>query len=172
MSRKTVPLSFNTDPCSEASVGWQITNRAYPGTYANGQTWITPIQFTSHGVVSEWRYWAGRKLPFRAMVLRNATSDWTSFNIVGINDIPKAEATGKVSYVVPDNERIVVREDDVIGYGWEGYPVVEHGNAADEQLPLKYFTDFEINAAKVNDLLSPPKTSTRVHSIQAVVAGK
>ena len=122
--------------------------------------------------MSEWRYWAARAEPFRAMVFRNANDDGTLFDIVGINDIPAGPIRQAVTYQVPENERIVVRKGDVIAFGWESLPVVEHGHAVDEQIPLLYKADYPINSASVNDQLSVGTTTlTRVYSIQAIVAG-
>jgi len=161
---------------SDTDVGWAVANRVHTGNDVV-QTWITPILFTCHGVVTQWRYWSGRSAPFRAMVLRNVTADWTLFDIIGINDIPAGATEQVVTYQVPDNERIVVQEGDVFGFAWN-LPAAKHvveGNIGDyDVLSLMYVSGAVPDDLKVNDRLDATGTFTnmiRAYSIQAVVAG-
>ena len=148
-------------------------DRSDPGTYTGGQTFITPIEFTSDGVISAWRFWAGRSESFTAIVLRKNPSDETLFDIVGMNTIPASPAERLVTYPVPENERIAVQTGDVIGFGWEGLPVVEHDGSSDgDSLILMYHEDVRPSSLS-GQLPQSLVTRDRSYSIQAVtVSGK
>ena len=150
-------------------------DRSDPGTYTGGQTFITPIEFTSDGVVSAWRLWLGRSQSFTAIVLRKNAADETLFDIIGKNVISAGPTGQLVTYPVPEGDRIAVQKGDVIGFGWEGLPVVEHDGSSDvDSLILMYHEDVRPSSLSVNGHLPESVvTRDRSYSIQAVtVSGK
>ncbi|XP_072026282.1 uncharacterized protein [Amphiura filiformis] len=158
---------------SESEVGWTVKHRLRGGRDDNVQRWVTPIQFPCHGVVTQWRYWASRSAPFKAMIFRNVTADWTVFDIIGINNIPAGEIEQVVTHHVPDNERIVVEKGDVIGVAWNS-PVprmVDEGDDESEDA-MTVMTDSSAvpDDLEVNDRLVINKTRVRAYSIHAVVS--
>ena len=164
---------------SDTEVGWPVKNRYHVGTENVVQTWVTPINFPCHGVVTHWRYWAGRSAPFRAMVLRNVDSGGTLYDIIGINDIPAGDIEQVVTYLVPVNKRINVRVGDVVGFAWNS-PVPKHVNYLQhpddvDLLLLKQYDMRNPDDLNVNDRINTTVTSsnnpTRAYSIQAVVSG-
>ncbi|XP_072026283.1 uncharacterized protein [Amphiura filiformis] len=160
--------------CSESEVGWTVKHRQRSGLTNNVQTFVTPIQFPCHGVVTQWRYWAGRSAPFKAMILRNVTADWTDFNIIGINNIPAGEIEQVVTYHVPDNERIVVEKGDVIGFAWNSpvpRAVLERDNENEDVMTIMRDRSAVPDDLQVNDrLIVDEDDEKRAYSIHAVVS--
>ena len=170
---------LSIERCSESDtyVGWEVSDRAHDGTPNNQQIFITTREFKCHGVVTQWRYWPARSVPFKAMVLRKVHgSDETKYNIVGINAIPDGAIDQSLIYQVPDNERISVQIGDVIGFAWNS-PAVKHSqnldNTGDTEdiYMIKNITDPMTNL-RVNDTMDPYETRTRAYSIQAVISGR
>ena len=132
---------------------------------------MTTRDFKCHGVVTQWRYWPARSVPFKAMVLRKVHgSDDTKYNIVGINAIPDGAIDQSLIYQVPDNERISVQIGDVIGFAWNS-PAVKYSKNPDAE-DVYMIKNIPMTNLKVNDTLVPYKNRTRAYSIQAVISGR
>ena len=71
------------------------------------------------GQVTKWTYQGTTSLSFRAIIFRPVIYSDTTFTIVGINDIPAGPASAPVVYSVPEDDRIVVEEGDLIGWSFE-----------------------------------------------------
>ena len=163
--------------CSESEVGWTVKDRDREGTANAAQTWVTPIRFPCQGVLTHWRYWAGRSAPFRGMVLRNVDNGGTLYDIIGINGIPASDIEQVVTYEVPADKRINVLAGDVIGFAWNS-PIPKHINDGDHDdddvVRLKKFSMRPPDDLKVNERINASafvSQPTRAYSIQAIVSG-
>ena len=98
------------------SSGWDVINRERLDS--SGWTMVSPAQIiTCVGVISEWKYLPKRARAFRAIVWREV--EGKTFQIVGINEIPAAVATGiEVTYQVPADKHIAVKSGDMIGWSF------------------------------------------------------
>ena len=162
--------------CSDFEVGWTVKNRSRAGYLNVVQTWVTPMEFPCHGVVTNWRYWAQHSAPFKAMVLRKVNPSDTLHDIIGINNIPAGDTGQVVTYQVPDDERVVVQAGDVIGFAWNspGPKHVVQGNSDDDDVETLLFSALSPDDHEVNDRIDASGTvthQTRAYSIKAIVSG-
>ena len=167
--------TFANLTASESEVGWTVENRPHKGGSAIEQTWVTPVEFPFHGVITHWRYMTGYSVPFRAMVLRNVDSSGTLYDIIGINDIPAGEIDQILTYQVPDDERISVLAGDVLGFGWN-IPGVKHTRDTDantDGVVRLLYKQFSPDGYNVNDRIdaSAYLPYVRAYSIKAIVSG-
>ena len=115
---------------------------------------VSPDQkFPCDGLVTEWRYQAKRSSAFQAMVWRQIVGSDTQFQIVGINDIPAGAVNTTVTYTLPENESIIVRAGDVIGWSF--------GEAV---LPFNGGGDYRVRWLKKTDQLGNLAVN-QVHNI-------
>ena len=141
--------------------------------------WITSVEFPYHGVITHWRFWRARSVPFRAMVLRNVDTICTDtlYIITGINDIPKGDTNQRLTYQVPDDERISVLAGDVIGFTWSIPALVNtwEGDANDDEVEdvyLKY--NVSPDGFSVNDTIDTRAFTQhwrKAYSMKAIVSG-
>ena len=102
---------------SSCRTGWPIQLRGGPDN--NGWTVVAPDkQFSCNGNVIEWHYLGKSANGFKAIVWRPINDSDTYFKIVGINVIPEGPIDIPVTYVVPENEQIMVMPGDMIGWSF------------------------------------------------------
>ena len=164
-----------SEVCKESEVGWKVKNRPHNGDKNAVQTWITSEKFTCKGVVSQWRYWTGRSVAFRAMVLRQHPFEDQKYDIVGINDIPAGATEQMVAYEVPEEKRILVREGDVIGFAWN-QPTLKHAvrgvdaNAGDAS-QMWLIQNANPYSLKTYSRLTVSRSTSRAYAIKAIITG-
>ena len=147
--------------------GWQVQNRGS----LNSNSWImvSPDQkFVCDGLVTEWRYQGKRASAFQAMVWRQIEGSATQFQIVGINDIPGGAVNTPVTYTVPEDERIIVRAGDVIGWSF-GEAVLPYNEGGDYRVRWLQKTDQlgNLTVNQVHDIIKG--VTNREYSIAATV---
>ena len=156
-------------------VGWTVKNRHHVGSEIAIHTWITPKEFPSDGIVTHWRYWAGRSVPWRAMVLRKVDNEGTIHDIIGINEIPAGDIEQVVTYQVPDDERITVQSGDVIGFAWNSPGAkVDIDLTVDDVETLKIFRPSVVSPDDLNvnfRLNGTFAEYSRAYSIKAIMSG-
>ena len=103
--------------------GWPIISRQIVDS-ASGVTMASPDKpFLCNGHVTTWRYLAKKSNAFQAIVLRPIDGSTARFLVVGVNNIPAGATNTPVTYIVPSNQRILVKAGDVIGWSF-GYSVL------------------------------------------------
>ena len=158
-----------------SEVGWTVKNRHHVGNENAVHTWVTPKEFSRDGIVTHWRYWAGRSVPWRAMVLRKVDNESTIHDIIGINEIPAGDTNQVGTYQVPDDERIAVQSGDVIGFAWSSPGAkVDTDLSVDDVETLKLFRkgvvspdDLKVNV-RINGTF---EEHHRAYSIKAIMSG-
>lgn len=144
--------------------GWPIQNRLELDT-GSQYTMVSPsTQFTCDGEVTEWRFQARASNPLRAIVFRPIDGTTTQFKIIGFNDIPASEINTPILYTVPENERITVRQGDVIGFS---YDQASLGFDKGGNTRLLYGRYLEITIDQIVDVARGPVK--RSYSFQATV---
>ena len=112
------------------------------------------------------------------MVLRKVDTSEFLYDIIGINNIPAGDIEQVVTYQVPDDELVIVKSGDVIGFAWSA-PVpkhVDYGNEDDDDVETLTFSTRSPDVHKVNDRIDASatisgQTQTRAYSIKAIVSG-
>ena len=109
---------FHTDnTCDDVNVvGWNSAPRKKFDT-AGWTVIFSGKPIPCDGEISQWMYWATVSKPLRAVVWR-PTNAVTVYTVVGINDIPAGVINEAAVYIVPKDQRIEVRQGDVIGVSW------------------------------------------------------
>ena len=154
-------------------VGWNSAARAL----IDAQGWTIVFSgkvIPCDGVVSQWTYWALVSQPFRAIVWRPTAVD-TQFHVVGINDIPAGPINEAVVYTVPRDERINVKQGDVIGVGWsDSSPQITWSRGENTAAASRWYRQADPSNLQVGDSRSTSGAQDRSWSFSALVhsAGK
>ena len=128
---------------------------------------VSPAKtFSCEGQVIEWQYYGKASRPFKAIVWRPVEGSDIQFQIVGINVIPAGATNTPVTYTVPDNELIIVKAGDMIGWSHEGV-VPYNGGGGTRVRWLKGHLYASLDVGQVHDINYG--TGDREYSIAATV---